>query len=68
MPRVFNARVAGIQGEYQERDNETQYENVSLRVEIQAKYQEIAALQKYYLGYLAKEDKNICIRIIATKK
>ena len=51
-----------------ERDNQIQtiqYEKVGLQGEIRAKDQQIAALQRRCVGYLAKEDNNNGITIIA---
>ena len=42
-----------------------EYENIGLQVKITAKDQQIAALQKRYVGYLSDEDKNNGISIIA---
>ena len=42
-----------------------QYENVGLQGQIRAKDQQIAALQRRYVGYLSDEDKNNGISIIA---
>ena len=41
------------------------YENVGLKGEIRAKDQQIAALQRSYVGYLSDEDKDNGISIIA---
>ena len=41
-----------------------EYENVGLQGEIRAKYQQITALQRRYVGYLSDEDKNNGISII----
>ena len=41
------------------------YENVGLKDEIRAKDQQIAALQRSYVGYLSDEDKDNGISIIA---
>ena len=41
-----------------------EYENVGLQDEIRAKDQQIATLQKRYVGYLSDEDKNNGISII----
>ena len=41
-----------------------EYENVGLQGEIRAKDQQIAALQRCYVGYLSGEDKNNGISII----
>ena len=64
--------ITGIQREHQlaitYRDNQIraiQRENTGLQDEIRAKDQEIAALQRRYVGYLANEDKNNGITIIA---
>ena len=42
-----------------------QYENVGLQGKIRAKDQQIAALQRRYVGYLSDEDKNNGTSIIA---
>ena len=42
-----------------------EYENVGLQGEIRVKDQQIAALQRRYVGYLSDEDKNNGISIIA---
>ena len=42
-----------------------EYENLGLQGEIWAKNQQIAALQRRYVGYLSDEDKNNGISIIA---
>ena len=42
-----------------------EYENAGLQAELQEKDQLIAALKKRYVGYLANEDKNNGITIIA---
>ena len=52
----------------QDHDNQIkaiQYENVGLQGKIRAKDQQIAALQRRYVGYLSDEDKNNRISIIA---
>ena len=52
----------------EEKDNQIQaiqYENVDLQGKIRAKDQEIAALQRRYVDYLANEDKNNGLSIIA---
>ena len=52
----------------QDHDNQIkaiQYENVGLQGKIRAKDQQIAALQRRYVGYLSDEDKNNGISIIA---
>ena len=57
-----------LNDDLQERDNRIhaiQYENVSLQGEIRAKDQQIAILQRRYVGYLLNEDKNNGISIIA---
>ena len=49
-------------------DNQIQaihYENAGLRVELQAKDEQIAGLRKHFVGYLANEDKSNGITIIA---
>ena len=79
IPRGFDVRLEGIQQEHHqraaqfqqaihERDNRIQaiqYENVGLQGKIRVKDQQIAALQRRYVGYLANEDKNNGITIIA---
>ena len=72
VPRGFHTRIAKIQEEHQlaitYRDYQIQviqYENVGLQGKIRAKDQQIAALQRRYVGYLANEDKNNGITIIA---
>ena len=66
--------ITGIQTErhlaitYRENLIQTiRHENVGLRGETRAKYQEIAALQRHYMGYLTNEDKNNGITIIAKR-
>ena len=52
----------------QDRDNEIQaiqYESVGLQGQIRAKDQQIATLERRYVGYLSDEDKNNGISIIA---
>ena len=52
----------------EEKDNQIQaiqHENVDLQGKIRAKDQEIAALQRRYVDYLANEDKNNGSSIIA---
>ena len=52
----------------QEQDNRIQaiqYEKVGLQGKIRAKDQQIATLQRRYVGYLSDEDKNNGISIIA---
>ena len=44
-----------------------EYENVDLQGEIMARDQQIATLQRRYLGYLSDKDKNNGISIIAKK-
>ena len=44
-----------------------EYEKVGLRGKIRAKDQQIAALQRRYVGYLSDEDKNNGMSIIAKK-
>ena len=57
-----------LNDDLQERDNRIQaiqYENVGLQGEIRAKDQQISTLQRRYVSYLANEDKNNDISIIA---
>ena len=42
-----------------------EYDNVGLQGEVSAKDQQLAALQRRYIGYLSDEDKNNEITIIA---
>ena len=55
-----NATIALLYDDLKNR----KYGNVGLLVEIRAKDQQIAALQKRYVGYLSDEDKNNGISII----
>ena len=78
-PRGFDARIEEIQGKHQGAIEENdaaivllnddlknrEHENVCLQCEIRAKDQQIAALQRRYVGYLSDEDKNNGISIIA---
>ena len=78
-PRGFDVRIEEIQEKHQraieEKDatialltddlKNREYENVGLQGEIRAKDQQIAALQRRYVGYLSDEDKNNGISIIA---
>ena len=60
--------IALLNEDLQKRENRTQaiqYENVGLQGKIRAKDQQIATLQRRYVGYLSKEDKNNGISIIA---
>ena len=79
VPRGFDAKIEEIQGKHQQAIEEKdatiallnddlknrKYENVGLQGEIKAKDQQIAALQKPYVGYLSDEGKNNGISIIA---
>ena len=79
VPRGFNIRIEETQEKHQqvieEKDatiallnddlKNRKYENVGLQGEIRAKDQQIAALQKRYVGYLLDEDKSNSISIIA---
>ena len=79
VPRGFDARIEEIQVKHrratEEKDSaiaflnddlqNRKYENVGLQGEIKAKDQQIAALQRRYVGYLSDEDKNNRISIIA---
>ena len=79
VPRGLDARIEEIQKKHQqaieERDatlslldddlKNCKYENVGLQDELKAKDQQIAALQRRYVGYLSDEDKNNGISIIA---
>ena len=63
--------IALLNDDLQERYNRVQaiqYKNVGLQDEIRAKDQQIATLQRCYVGYLSNEDKNTGIRIIARNK
>ena len=79
LPRGFDARMEEIQKKHQqaiEKKDATislfnddlknrEYENVGLQGEIRAKDQQIAALQRRYVGYLSDEDKTNGISIIS---
>ena len=79
VPRGFDARIKEIQGEHnqqtrqlhqtiQEQDNRIQaiqYNKAGLQGEVRAKDQQIAALQRRYVGYLPDEYKNNGISTIA---
>ena len=79
VPRGFDTRIEEVQEKHrqaiEERDPEIvllnddlknrEYENVGLQGEIKAKDQQIATLQRRYVGYLSDEDKNNGISIIA---
>ena len=79
MPRGFDISIEEIQERHgqgiEERDatiallnddlKNRENENLDLQGQITAKDQQIAALQKRYLGYLSDEDKNNGISIIA---
>ena len=56
-----DAAIALLNDDLQNR----KYENVGLQGEIRAKDQQLAALQRRYVGYLSDEDKNNGISIIA---
>ena len=82
IPRGFDAKIGGIQEKHQqaieEKDAITallnddlknrKYESVGLQGEIRAKNQQIAALQRRYVGYLSDEDKDNGISIITKNK
>ena len=79
VPRGLDAGIEEIQKKHQQaiEDRDTtlslldddlknrEYENVGLQGELKAKDQQIAALQRRYVGYLSDEDKNNGISIIA---
>ena len=79
VPREFDARIEEIQERHRQAIEEKdatiallnddlknrEYENVGLQGEIRAKDQQIASLQRRYVGYLSGEDKNNGISIIA---
>ena len=79
IPRRFDAKIEEIQGKHQQAVEEKdttiallhddlknrEYENVGLQGEIGAKDQQIAALQRRYVGYLSDEDENNGLSIIA---
>ena len=79
VPRGFDARIEEIQEKHRqaiEKKDATiallnddlqnrEYENVGLPGEIRVKDQQIADLQRRYVGYLSDEDKNNGISIIA---
>ena len=61
VPCGLDATIALLNDNLKNRE----YENVGLQGEIRAKDQQIAALQRRYVGYLSDEDKNNGISIIA---
>ena len=77
--RRFDAKIEEIQGKHRQAVEEKdttiallhddlknrEYENVGLQGEIGAKDQQIAALQRRYVGYLSDEDENNGLSIIA---
>ena len=79
VPRRFDAKIEEIKGKHQHSIEEKdptiallnddlknhEYENVGLQGEIRAKDQQIATLQRRYVGYLSDEFKNNGISIIA---
>ena len=79
IPRRFDAKIEEIQGKHRQAVEEKdttiallhddlknrEYENVGLQGEIGAKDQQIAALQRRYVGYLSDEDENNGLSIIA---
>ena len=81
VPRGFDVKLEEIQEKHrkaiEEKDatisllnddlKNREYENVGLQGEIRAKDQQIASLQKCYVGYLSDDDKNNGISIIAKK-
>ena len=72
-PRRLDARIKEIQEKHQQAIEEKdatiallnddlknrEYEKVDLKDEIRAKDQQIASLQRRYVGYLSDEDKNM---------
>ena len=78
VPHGFDAKIERIQEKHrrvvEEKDatiellnddlKNREYENVGLQGKIRAKDQQIAALQRRYVGYLSDEDKNNGISII----
>ena len=56
----MDAEIALLNDDLQNR----KYENVGLQGEIKTKNQQVAALQRRYVGYLSDEDKNNGISII----
>ena len=78
VPRGVYARIKEIQKKHQQAIKEKdptipllnddlknrEYENIGLQGEIRAKDQQIAALQRHYVGCLSDEDKNNGISII----
>ena len=79
VPRGFDVKIEEIQEKHRQAIEEKdatiallnddiknrEYENLGLQGEIWAKNQQIAALQRRYVGYLSDEDKNNGISIIA---
>ena len=78
VPRGLDARIKEIQKKHQQAIKEKdptipllnddlknrEYENIGLQGEIRAKDQQIAALQRHYVGCLSDEDKSNGISII----
>ena len=72
IPRGFDTRIEEIQEKHRQAIEEKnaaiallnddlkncEFENVGLQGEIRTKDQQIAALQRRYIGYLSDEDKN----------
>ena len=56
-----NATIALLNDDLKNRE----YENVGLQGEMKAKDQQIAALQRRYVGYLSDQDRNNGISVIA---
>ena len=81
VPRGFDVKIEEIQENHRqaiEKKDATiallnddlknrEYENLGLQGEMKARDQQIAALQRRYVGYLSDEDKNNGISIIAKK-
>ena len=79
VPRGFDVKIEEIQEKHrqaiEEKDATTallnddlknrEYESVGLQGEVRAEDQQIAALQRRYIGFLSDEDKNNGISIIS---
>ena len=79
LPRGFDVKIEEIQEKHrqaiEEKDATTallnddlknrEYESVGLQGEVRAEDQQIAALQRRYIGFLSDEDKNNEISIIS---
>ena len=63
--QLIGKKSDDLKCEHQQVYKGIQFKTIVLRGEIQAKIQEIAALQRRYIGHFSNEDKNDDITIIA---